>query len=200
MNEHRLARHKNKHYLLLDQIQNTTRSGDNNMHVVVDAHNVILQIGATSGNHDADAHVLAQLHANARGLQRQLAGGHHHQSLNRVVVDIDLLQQRNSVGAGLAGAVLGSGQDVAAKQSDRYSSLLDGRGLLPALLKDAHQQFAFQAKLLEIIAPGAGHIGSLDAVIFRWKLQLGLPVVPMEQRKSVNMAKLANIDKSIILT
>lgn len=62
--------------------------------------------------------------------------------MDDVFGSVDLLEDGNGVSAGLAGSVLGPGQDVPAAQRDRDGGLLDGRGLLPALLEDAHQQFA----------------------------------------------------------
>lgn len=55
---------------------------------------------------------------------------------------IDSLQDWDRVGARLAGAVLGSCQNVSATQGDGDGCFLDWRRLLPTLLENAHQQFA----------------------------------------------------------
>ena len=43
-------------------------------------------------------------------------------------------------------------------RNTRDSADLDGRGLLKALLKDAHEQLALEQKVLKVVALGVGHI------------------------------------------
>ena len=61
-------------------------------------------------------------------------------TLNVIFGGINLIQDGDGVGSGLAGAVLGSGQDVSAGLCDRDGGFLDGRGLFPAHLENAHQK------------------------------------------------------------
>ena len=62
------------------------------------------------------------------------------------------LHHGNDVGAGFARAVLGAGQNVAAAQSDGDGRLLNRRRLLPTFLENTHQNVAFQAVVLELVA------------------------------------------------
>lgn len=50
--------------LFLDQIKYAAWSGDDHVNVVVDAHDIVLQIGTACCHHDSYAHVSAQFHAN----------------------------------------------------------------------------------------------------------------------------------------
>jgi hypothetical protein len=69
-----------------------------------------------------------------------------------------LLQHRDAEGCGLAGAVLGARQDVAAGQGNGYALLLNGRWLFEALLVDAHEQLPLEEVVLKVVALGGRHI------------------------------------------
>jgi hypothetical protein len=52
------------------------------------------------------------------GLQSQLTSGYEDQALNGVLGGVDFLNQRDGVGASLAGSVFGSGNDVLSFECD----------------------------------------------------------------------------------
>ena len=80
-------------------------------------------------------------------LDGQLAGRAEDQRLDMALLDIDLLQQRDAEGGGLAGAGLGLADDVAALAGGGDGQRLDGRGLL-----EAH----FRQRFLDVF----GQVGS----------------------------------------
>ena len=82
----------------------------------------------------------------------------HTHTLNVVEFCVRLLENRDEVGSGLSGAVLGPGKDVAAGQRDGNALLLDGRGSLVAFLKDPHQQVPVEAVVLKLVSFPPCHI------------------------------------------
>ncbi len=119
--------------------------------------------------------MLGDLDADLGGLERQLACRHYDQRLDLVLGHVDALEDRDDVGAGFAGAVLGSGKDVAAGQRDRNARLLDWGGRFPALLEDAHEKLTLQAVVLELVALGRGHVARFDALVLHRQVEFGFP-------------------------
>ena len=62
-------------HALAGEVEDTTRGGDQDMHNVVEAHDVVLQGGAARRDHHLHAEVLAQLLAHLGCLQGELSGG-----------------------------------------------------------------------------------------------------------------------------
>ncbi|RBQ82883.1 hypothetical protein VDGD_21002 [Verticillium dahliae] len=134
---------------LASEIENTARGSDNDMDGVLQTHNVVAKASATSGDHDVDAEVLAESLANLRCLHGELACGDEDEALDFGDFGVDLFEGGDNEGGGLAGAVLGAGQDIATGQGDRDGFFLDGRGLLKTGLEDSHQQIPLQLEVLE---------------------------------------------------
>ena len=61
--------------LLLHQVEDPARRGHHEVHLLVDAHDVVLQARSPRRAHDPDAQMLANLRGDLGRLQRQLAGG-----------------------------------------------------------------------------------------------------------------------------
>ena len=80
------------------------------------------------------------------------------QTLNFILGDVAPLKDRNSISAGLASSVLGPRKNVATSEGNGDAGFLNGGGLLPALFKDTHQQWALQAEVFKFIAFCVGHI------------------------------------------
>lgn len=134
--EHLALRHVR--HLLVHQVEDATGRRDDQLHLLVDAHDVVLEVRAARRHHHADVHVLGQFDADLRRLQGQFARRHNDQRLNVLLGRVDLLQHWNTIRARFARTVLGTRQNVFAAQRNRNGRLLDGRRLLPALLEDAH--------------------------------------------------------------
>ena len=125
---------------------------------LVQPHDVVAQRGAARRDHHLGAEVLPELARDLRGLQRQLARRDQDHGLDLVAARVEALEDRDAEGRGLARAVLGAREDVAARQRDRDRLLLDRRGPLEPLLVDAHEELALEEVVLELVALGAGDV------------------------------------------
>ena len=160
---------------LLHQVEYAAGRGDHHVHLLLQAHDVLLEVGAARGGHHLAAHVLGHFDADLAGLEGELARRHDDQRLDLVLGRVNALQYGNDVGARLAGAVLGASENVAAGERDWDARLLDGRRILPALLEDAHEQLALQTVVLELVALGGRHIGGLHALVLGGQVELRFP-------------------------
>mmetsp|Transcript_28839 Transcript_28839/g.72338 ORF Transcript_28839/g.72338 Transcript_28839/m.72338 type:complete len:287 (+) Transcript_28839:1765-2625(+) len=169
-------------HLLVGEVEDSTRRGHDDVHCVVQAHDVVLEGGAAGGDHHLDAQVPAELLAHLRRLQRQLASGHEQHCLDLVLGSVHLLKHRDGESGGLAGAILGTGEDVTTCERDRDALLLDGAGPLEALLVDAHQQLPLEKIVLEVVALGGSHVRCPHARVPGREPQIGLPVLAAAAR------------------
>ena len=71
---------------------------------------------------------------------------------------VGLLQDRDRKCGGFARAVLCTRKDVPAGEGDGDARFLDGRRLLEALLKDAHEQLDLEIVVLEVVPLCVGNI------------------------------------------
>ncbi len=145
-------------HLLASQIEDSAGGSDHNMDGILQPDDIVTEASATSGNHNVDAEVLAERLADLRCLHGQLASGDEDETLDLGDLGVDLFQCGDDEGGGLAGAVLGTSEDVTARKGYRYALFLNRGGLFEAGLKDAHEQVPLQAELLELQALGVGHI------------------------------------------
>jgi hypothetical protein len=74
--------------LLLGEIEHSTWCGYQDVNDVVEPHDVLLEAGTTSGDHDLHVHVLAELFAHLRCLQRQLSRGDEDEGCARKSVTV----------------------------------------------------------------------------------------------------------------
>ena len=82
-------------------------------------------------------------------LYREFAGGAEDQRLRQPLLEIELREQRQREGGGLAGAGVGEAEDVLAGQGDRNRHRLDGRGTFEAKGLDGGEKLGGQAEFGE---------------------------------------------------
>lgn len=143
---------------LSGEVQNPTRRAHQQMHGLVEPHDVVFQARPARGYHDLYPKVFRELLANLRRLQRQFSRGNQNEHLNGILVLVNLFDGGDTERSGLARSVLGSGQNVASRQGDGNTLFLDGRRTLETLLVYAHEQLALQKIILELVPFGRGHI------------------------------------------
>ncbi len=149
------------------------------MHLLRKTHDVVLERGAASGDHDLYTHVLPEVLAYLCGLQRKLTCRDEQEGLDLVLVDVDLLKRGNDEGCSLTRAVLGTGEDVAFGECDGDGLLLDWRGPLEAGLVDAHEELPAEVHVFKFDTLCCGDIFGLRAVVFWWRAQTCFPGVAM---------------------
>mmetsp|Transcript_586 Transcript_586/g.1762 ORF Transcript_586/g.1762 Transcript_586/m.1762 type:complete len:227 (+) Transcript_586:600-1280(+) len=149
------------------------------MHSVVETHNVVTKRGSPGRHHDLDRQVLSNLFEDRARLKCKLARGEEHKRLRIVLRRVHLFEARDDEGGGLARAVLGARQQVAAGERNRDGLLLDGGGLFEAFLENTHEQFAFQKVVLKVVPLGLGDVLRLKAGILGRALDALAPVVCM---------------------
>mmetsp|Transcript_15527 Transcript_15527/g.48823 ORF Transcript_15527/g.48823 Transcript_15527/m.48823 type:complete len:367 (-) Transcript_15527:133-1233(-) len=145
-------------HTLVGQVEDAAGGGDDHVHGAVEAHDVVLEGGASRGHHHFHAQVLAELLAHLRRLQGELAGGHEEESLDLLLLHVDLLHDRDAERGGLASTVLRAREDVAPGEGDGDRLLLDRRGTLEALLVNPHKQLPFEEVILEFVTLGGSHV------------------------------------------
>merc|ERR1719261_1113637 len=164
-------------HALVGKIEDTARGRDEDVHRVVQPHDVLAQARAASRDHALHVHVSAELLDDRRRLQRQLTRRDNDEALNMRLLGLQLLQQRNAEGSSLARPILGAREDVLAREGDGNALFLDGRRHFVPLLEDTHQQLPLEEVVLELVALRRGHVLSLGAHVLRGAVDLLLPVV-----------------------
>lgn len=119
---------------------------------IIKSDNVFFEASTAGADHHIDIEMFPQVLADLGCLECQFAGGHQDERLNLRCFGIDVLEDRNNVGCGLAGAVLRAGEDVSACQSNRNRFLLNRGGLLESSFEYAHEQFTLDVEFLEVEA------------------------------------------------
>lgn len=79
--QHLAVRHVR--HLLVHQVEDAAGRRNDQLHLLVDAHNVVLEVRAARRHHHTNVHVLGQLDADLGRLQRQFASGHDDQGLKK---------------------------------------------------------------------------------------------------------------------
>eukprot|EP00760_Papus_ankaliazontas_P008881 PhM_4_TR13942/c4_g1_i1/m.5384 len=167
------------------QVEHTAGRRDEDVHGVVQTHDVLAEGRAAGRDHDVHLHVLSELLRHLRRLEGELARGHEEEGLHGVDFGVHLLERRDDEGGGLAGAVLGARHDVLAGEGDGDGLLLDGRGALEALLEDAHEQLALEEVVLEGHLAARADVVRLHARVLGWCDETLLPVVSLVVRRGV---------------
>jgi len=144
--------------VLRGQVEQSTRGRHNDVHRLVESVDVLLDRVASSRNHALDLLMLAQLLYHEAGLHGQLSRRQKHQALDVVLGGIDLLNEGNGVGSGLARAVLGPRDQVFTLKGDGDGLLLNGGGVLVAHFINAQLNLLRKAKVLPGEALGRRHI------------------------------------------
>mmetsp|Transcript_1843 Transcript_1843/g.3218 ORF Transcript_1843/g.3218 Transcript_1843/m.3218 type:complete len:327 (-) Transcript_1843:1338-2318(-) len=170
------------------QVQNTTRSSNQNVHRLVHSHNIILQTRSSRGHHDLQSlNSLSEILAHLRVLQSKLTGRYQDQRLDHVLLGVHLFQGRDQKRCGLSGSVLSTGKDVTACKRDGNCLFLNGTWLLESHLENSHQQLSSQVIILKVISLGCSHVLRFLAIVLFRQVQLVLPVgiVRINMRKGV---------------
>mmetsp|Transcript_46826 Transcript_46826/g.142151 ORF Transcript_46826/g.142151 Transcript_46826/m.142151 type:complete len:220 (-) Transcript_46826:205-864(-) len=127
-------------HILIGEVEDAPGRRDDDVHLVVQAHDVFPEARAACRHHALHVHVLAKLLHHRRRLQGELACGHQDQALDDVLRRRALFEQRYHESTSLACSVLRAREDALARQGHRDAVLLDRRRLLVALLENTHQQ------------------------------------------------------------
>lgn len=107
------------------EIEDSAGSTNENVHSVVEADNVVLQAGTTSGDHDVDAEVLSERLAYLGCLESEFSCGDEHESLDLAALWIDALKSGDDEGGRLSSTVLCSCQYISSRECDGYCLLLN---------------------------------------------------------------------------
>ena len=129
-----------------EQVEHAAGGADHHIHALVEAVDLrAVGLPAVDGQ---DAHVakLAVLAEGLRDLQGQFTRGAHHQRLDMFLAGVEVVQNGQGEGGGLAGAGLGLADHIRAAQHERDDGGLDGGGLEIAKLGDGPHQFGAQVK------------------------------------------------------
>src|SRR5215212_7337701 len=96
----------------------------------------------------------------ARDLQAELAGGDQHQGLDLRQLGLDLLDDRDAEGEGLAGAGAGLADEVDPGQRERQAERLNGEGVLDPDPGQRGQRGLCGSEICEAVLGGWGGDGS----------------------------------------
>lgn len=167
----RLVQHKHRHAIEVDnllfcEVEDAPWCRHDDVHRAIEPHNVVLKRGTPGGRHDLRLGVAPEVLADLRRLEHELAGGDKDEDLDLVERGVHAVQGRDEVRGRLPGAVLGTGDDVLALQSDGDGVLLDGGGVGETALVDAAQNFFFECKIFELGASCPGYIFGLVTGVF----------------------------------
>lgn len=92
----------------------TARGTDDDLRAVLEGLHVVTNAGATNAGVALDVHEVTDGNDDLLDLLSKLTGGGEDQSLARLDVGVDLLQDGDREGGGLAGTRLGLGNDIVA--------------------------------------------------------------------------------------
>lgn len=98
----------------LDHVVDTARSADNDLGTILQGLHVVTDAGAANAGVALDVHEVANGDHDLLNLLGQLTGGREDKGLALLQVGVDLLQDRDGEGSGLAGTRLGLGNDIVA--------------------------------------------------------------------------------------
>lgn len=98
----------------LDHIVDTTRSTDDDLRAVLEGLHVIADAGAANAGVALDVHEVTNGDDDLLDLLSKLTGGSEDESLAGLDAGVDLLQNRDGEGGGLASAGLSLGDDIVA--------------------------------------------------------------------------------------
>lgn len=99
----------------------TARGTDDDLRAVLERLHVVTDAGAANAGVALDVHEVTDGNDDLLDLLSKLTGGGENQSLARLDVGVDLLQDGDREGGGLAGTRLGLGNDIVA-----YVAIISG--------------------------------------------------------------------------
>lgn len=92
---------------LSGEIEDSSGRADEDMDGLREPHDIVLKRRATGGDHDVDAHVLAERLSDLRGLEGELSRRDEQQRLDFRDFGVDFLKRRDDESGGFTGTVLG---------------------------------------------------------------------------------------------
>lgn len=98
----------------LDHVVDTARGTDDDLRAVLESLHIVTDAGAANAGVALDVHEVTDGNDDLLDLLSKLTGGGENQSLARLDVGVDLLQDGDREGGGLAGTRLGLGNDIVA--------------------------------------------------------------------------------------
>ena len=140
---------------LRNVVQQPARCRDQNIHAASQLLDLRVDLDAAEDDRGVQRQVPAVGVDALPDLRRQLAGRrqdqrtHRAPALARQRIGVQALQQRQGETGGLAGAGLGTGENVAPLQNDRDGLALYRRGFAVALIGDSTKKFGRQAERIE---------------------------------------------------
>ena len=136
----------------VDHVEHAAGGAHDNVRALLQLLVVLAHADAANGGVGHNVHKVAERNNDLLDLGGEFAGGGQHQGLALVQRRVDLLQNRDAEGGGLAGAGLGLGNDVVVSEHGQDGALLDDRGRLKAVGVDAAQQVGVQVHLVKGLA------------------------------------------------
>ena len=114
----------------VNHIEDTTGSADDDMSTFLQLGHVLADIGTTDTSVAFDVHVVSESDNNLLNLLSELTGRCEYESLSLLDVDIELLEDRDGKGCGLASAGLSLSDDIVTLDDrDDRTLLYSGRAL-----------------------------------------------------------------------
>mmetsp|Transcript_18271 Transcript_18271/g.59604 ORF Transcript_18271/g.59604 Transcript_18271/m.59604 type:complete len:514 (-) Transcript_18271:337-1878(-) len=152
-------------HVLLGHVEDAAGRGDHEVHRLHEPEDVLLQRRAARRDHDLEVEVLAEVAADLRRLERELARRDEDDGLDVVLGGVGLLEDGNHKGGRLARPVFRAREHVPPREGDGYALLLDRRGPLKPRLENAHEELALEEVILKVVSLGGGHVGRLDPLV-----------------------------------
>jgi hypothetical protein len=114
----------------LDHVLNTAGGTDDDLGAVLEGLHVVTNAGAANAGVALNVHEVANSDDDLLDLLSELTGGSQDQGLAGLQLVVDLLEDGDREGGGLAGTGLGLGNDIVALDDGQDGAGLDGRGAL----------------------------------------------------------------------
>ena len=126
----------------LDHVIHAARGADDDLPAGFQLALILTHAGATDARGTVDVHVVAEREDHLLDLLRQLASGHEDQSLGRLQLGVDALEDGDRIGGSLAGTRQSLSDHVATANAGHDASLLDLGGILETVGVDAAQKLS----------------------------------------------------------
>ncbi|MPN20599.1 hypothetical protein SDC9_167978 [bioreactor metagenome] len=135
---------------LLEVVHDASGSADDHVDAAAQCRQLdAVALPAVDGQHAYTLHLGRVRLERLADLQGELAGGGEHQCLRGLLVHVEVFEDRQREGGGLAGAGLRLADDIASGQQRGNGRHLNGRGGLIAEVSDRCEHRPGDAELLE---------------------------------------------------
>jgi hypothetical protein len=133
----------------LDHVVDTARSADNDLGTVLEGLHVVTDAGAANAGVALNLHEVADGNNDLLDLLGKLTGGSEDEGLASLDGGIDLLEDRDREGGGLAGTGLGLSNNIVALDDGHDGALLNSRGALETVGVDTTEKLGLQVHRIE---------------------------------------------------